>query len=317
MTLALYRYRLPLTHPLLLGGRRLDERQGLLVHVAGQWGEIAPLPGFSRENLSDAEGESLTCLAALRRGEKIAPRLPSVQFGFDCARRRWPTRAAPLPEPYPLLRGTPEEWLASVGTRRGRALRKVKLKVARHPMADELASIQHICEHHPSLELVLDANCRWSRTQALAFCTQLEPGRIDYLEDPCADFADIAAVAEATGIAVALDELLTRRAPWHPIAQLKALVLKPTLLGSLAHSEALVTKARTLGLEVVASSSFESDLGLGLLARLAAEWAPGQAPGLDTRHWLASSLLDERHQPRPDFLTRLFYDECYRDDRHD
>ncbi|WP_438894529.1 hypothetical protein, partial [Bacillus cereus group sp. BC309] len=85
----------------------------LLVTINGQWGEIAPLPGFSTETLADATAESLACLAAIERGETATPMFPSVKFGFDCARHRWPAfLPAPLP-PYPLLQGTPQALMSA------------------------------------------------------------------------------------------------------------------------------------------------------------------------------------------------------------
>ncbi|MNM48806.1 o-succinylbenzoate synthase [compost metagenome] len=84
-------------------------------------------------------------------------------------------------------------------------------------------------------------------------------------------------------------------------------MLKPTLLGSLANSEALVARARELKLKVIVSSCFESGIGLGQLARLAGEWAPDQAPGLDTRRWLARDLLDKQGQPDPSLMEPLFH----------
>lgn len=314
MRRALYRYRLPLARPLMTGGARSGKREalvreGLLLEIGGQWGEIAPLPGFSRESLARAEAESLACLEALERGHAIAPRLPSVRFGFDCARRRWPPVGATLPAPSPLLQAPPRELLAGLDDLarawEAAAVRKAKLKVARHAPEDELALIRRLTERLPALMLVLDANGGWSRERALAFCSRLPAERIDYLEDPCADFADSAAVAAATGVRIAVDEPLARGLPWHPVPQLAALVIKPTLVGSLARCEALVREARRLGLRAVVSSSFESDLGLGLLARLAAEWAPGEPPGLDTRGWLATGLLAPDGRPARDTLTCL------------
>lgn len=306
MTLALYRYQLPFTQPLTFHGKVEVAREGLLVRINDGWGEIAPLPGFSQESLQQAEQEALAALAALAAGDTPNPVLPSVQFGLDCARRKWPEQSNPLPAPYPLIQGSPQEllknwkeWLHSTPS-------KAKLKVARYPMRDELALIRLLCDRVPSLKLVLDANQGWTREEAWTFCGHLDPNRIEYLEDPCADFADIAFVANRTGMPVALDELLAQDKPWEPIPQLKALVLKPTLLGSLANIEALVNRARELRLKVIISSCFESSLGLNQLSRLAGEWAPEQAPGLDTRRWMAGDLLDSDGKPDVSQLTQLF-----------
>ncbi|MCS3461358.1 o-succinylbenzoate synthase [Aeromonas sp. BIGb0445] len=306
MRYALYRYQLPFTQPLSFHGRVESVRQGLLLRTPLGWGEIAPLPGFSQESLAEAETEARACLEQLARGETPAPRLPSVQFGFDCARRHWPAQDKPLPEPYPLIQGAPQDLLKHWKEWLHQTPAKAKLKVARYPMRDELALIRLLLDRRPTLNLVLDANQGWTREEAWAFCGHLDPNRIEYLEDPCASFEDIAFVASRTGMPIALDELLVQGKPWQPIPQLKALVLKPMLLGALANSEALVARARELRLKVIVSSCFESGVGLGQLARLAAEWAPDQAPGLDTRRWLASDLLGADGEPDPACLETLY-----------
>ncbi|OJA05753.1 o-succinylbenzoate synthase [Halomonas sp. QHL1] len=292
MQLALYGYSLPLRQPLTFKGERLASREGLLVCINGQWGEIAPLPDFSTETLAEAEAESLACLVALSRGEKVSPKLPSVQFGFDCAQRPWPNHLpAPLP-PYPLLQGAPRKLIETLSTADWQASSpsRLKLKVARYAIAEELALIEQLAAKLPFTKLVLDANGGWTREEALRFCERLNLNQIDYLEEPCATFADTIAVAEATGVAIALDETLSRREEWYCHPQLKALVIKPTLIGSLSACEALVQRARAGNLCVVISSSFESDLGLGLLSRLASEWAPNEPPGLGTGHWLTERV---------------------------
>jgi len=292
MQLALYRYSLPFRQPLMFKGERLANREGLLVSINGQWGEIAPLPGFSTETLVEAEAESLACLVALSRGEKVSPTLPSVQFGFGCAQRVWPLNLpAPLP-PYPLLQGEPAALIQSLSTSHWQASppSRLKLKVARYAMEEELALIEKLAARLPTTKLILDANSGWALTEAQRFCERLPLAQIDYLEEPCAAFADTIAVAEATGVAIALDETLSRREEWNYHPQLKALVIKPTLIGSLSDCEVLVQRARAINLRVVVSSSFESDLGLGLLARLASEWAPHEPPGLDTGLWLTERV---------------------------
>ena len=307
MTLALYRYQLPFTQPLTFHGKVEVAREGLLVRINDGWGEIAPLPGFSKESLQQAEEEALACLAAIGAGKACMPVLPSVQFGFDCALRKWPAQPTQLPVPYPLIQGSPLELLKNWKVWLHHTPSKAKLKVARHPMRDELALIRMLCDRIPTLKLILDANQGWTREEAWTFCSHLDLNRIEYLEDPCADFADIAFVANRTGIPVALDELLAQGKPWEPIPQLRALVLKPTLLGSLTNCEALVAQAHKLRLKVIVSSCFESGLGLNQLFRLASEWAPEQAPGLDTRRWMAGDLLGEDGKPDLSRLEQLYY----------
>jgi O-succinylbenzoate synthase len=310
MQLALYRYSLPFRKPLMFKGERLASREGLLVTINGQWGEIAPLPGFSAETLAEAEAESLACLAAIQRGEKATSTLPSVQFGFDCAQRLWPVNLPASLSPYPLLQGAPAELITTLDTivaGWGALLpTRLKLKVARYAMEEELALIKQLAAQLPATKLILDANGGWTRAEALRFCELLPLQQIDYLEEPCAAFADSISVVEATGVSIALDETLSRREEWYGHPQIKTLVIKPTLIGSLSACEALVQRARADNLRVVISSSFESDLGLGQLARLASEWAPNEPPGLDTDHWLTERVTTAGGEVITDSLKCLY-----------
>ncbi len=79
----------------------------------------------------------------------------------------------------------------------------------------------------------------------------------------------------------------------------RAVVIKPTLTGSLEKVREQVQAAHALGLTAVISSSIESSLGLTQLARIAAWLTPDTIPGLDTldlmqaqqvRRWPGSTL---------------------------
>ncbi len=178
--------------------------------------------------------------------------------------------------------------------------------MARYAIKEELALINQLATRLPTTQLILDANGGWTREEAERFCTCLPLDHIDYLEEPCAVFADSIAVAEATGVSIALDETLSRQDAWHYHPQLKALVIKPTLIGSLSACEALIKRAQAENLRVVISSSFESDLGLGQLARLASEWAPTEPPGLDTGHWLTERVTTAAGEVMTENMHCLF-----------
>jgi O-succinylbenzoate synthase len=296
MEIALYRYSLPLTQPLTFHEKTIQNREGLLVRWADTWSEIAPLPGFSKETLAEAEAETLAYLQAASAGKTLPNvQLPSVQFGLDCVHRTWPElKHTPLP-PYLLLRGAPDniiwswkEWLYDYPN-------KVKLKVARYPMHDELAMIREMSRLAPNTRFILDANQGWSREEAWTFLSYLDNSRIEYVEDPCHTVTDIRAVASHTGIGVAFDEILQTTPDWDVFPQLKALILKPTLIGSLKKCQDWVRTAKANSIKVVVSSCHESQLGNRLLAQLAAEWAPEQAPGLDTLRYFESSVLTNQH----------------------
>ncbi|STW49434.1 O-succinylbenzoate-CoA synthase [Klebsiella pneumoniae] len=87
------------------------------------------------------------------------------------------------------------------------------------------------------------------------------------------------AFSRETGIAIAWDESL-READFRFVAEpgVRAVVIKPTLTGSLQKVQQQVAAAHELGLSVVISSSIESSLGLTQLARVAAWLTPADHP---------------------------------------
>ena len=72
---------------------------------------------------------------------------------------------------------------------------------------------------------------------------------------------------------------------------MRAVVIKPTLTGSLHRVQQQVAAAHALGLSAVISSSIESSLGLTQLARVAAWLTPQTIPGLDTLALMSAQLV--------------------------
>ncbi|VEI45101.1 O-succinylbenzoate synthase [Actinobacillus equuli] len=70
-----------------------------------------------------------------------------------------------------------------------------------------------------------------------------------------------------------------------------AIVIKPTLVGSLQKCIRLIEQAHQQGLIAVISSSIESSLGLTQLARFAQQYTPQTTPGLDTLDLMQYQLL--------------------------
>lgn len=71
---ALYRYSLPMEAGVVLRNQRLKTRDGWVVQLRqGEcegWGEIAPLPEFSRETLEQAEQAALAWLQGVVGGQR-------------------------------------------------------------------------------------------------------------------------------------------------------------------------------------------------------------------------------------------------------
>lgn len=327
----LLRYSLPFVETLHVANRDLVARSGLVVRVTGEGGavgcgEIAPLPGYSLETFDDAVGQA-TALAESLEGQEIpqdtaaldgafeglfASRAAagSVRFGFELAvlnllaatqglslRRLLNPEAPDKVEVAGLLNGNLGEIRKKAENLKRDGYGAVKLKVGRYPLADDVHTTQWLSDFlGPEIRLRLDTNRAWAFGQAVQFVRDCFECHFDYIEEPLDEPARLKEYTATAPVSVALDESLRgvdpeRLAPW---TGLKALILKPTVLG-LERAARFARRARSLGLVPVFSSCFESGFGLIALAELAAALAPENAyPGFDTYEWLAGDILEER-----------------------
>ncbi|WII83545.1 o-succinylbenzoate synthase [Klebsiella pasteurii] len=302
-----YRWQLPMDAGVVLRERRLKTRDGLLLHLRdGEregWGEISPLPGFSLETLDEAQTVLLAWASAWRDGEGGAlPTLPSAAFGASCALAEL---CGELPQTAdyraaPLCSGDPDELFSRLSLMPGEKVAKVK--VGLYEAVRDGMVVNLLLEAIPDLTLRLDANRAWTPLKAQQFAKYVNPhyrSRIAFLEEPCKNRDDSRAFAKETGIAIAWDESL-READFSFAAEpgLRAVVIKPTLTGSLQKVRQQVAQAHALGLTAVISSSIESSLGLTQLARIAAWLTPNTIPGLDTLSLMRAQLV--RRWPESD-----------------
>ncbi|EXI62967.1 hypothetical protein MHD_02160 [Mannheimia granulomatis] len=296
----LYRYRLPIQTGVVLRKQTLTERKGLLVKLQQDeqigWGEIAPLPTFSEESLEQAENQAKVWLKAWQVGQETAldTLFPSVAFGLSCAlvelsgelSERGSYQSAVL------CYGDLQKMYQAFGSQQAKSLGK--LKIGNNPEAEgEQANL--LLSTFPNLQLRLDANRLWSLQQAVKFAEKIANAnkpRIQFIEEPCQSPELSRQFAEQTGIAIAWDE--TVREPNFLVKKeknLTAIVLKPTLIGSIEKCKMLIEQAHQLGIAAVISSSLESSLGLTHLARLAFQYTPNSTPGLDTLNLMQVQLL--------------------------
>ena len=170
-----------------------------------------------------------------------------------------------------------------------------KIKVGLYEAVRDGMVANLLLEAIPDLHLRLDANRAWTPLKAQQFAKYVNPAyrsRIAFLEEPCKTRDDSRAFARETGIAIAWDESL-REDDFEFIAEpgVSAVVIKPTLTGSLAKVREQVAAAHASGLTAVISSSIESSLGLTQLARIAAWLTPNTIPGLDTLNLMQAQLI--------------------------
>lgn len=231
MVKRLYQYHLPERN-----------REGLILQMEDAWGEIAPLPGFSRETLTEAKQEILD---VLRDNKK--PKLPSVLFGLS---------AQPL---------TPVKVRLSALHHPKPGCTTLKLKLG-HLSA--IQAVDLVKQYVGKYRLRLDCNRKWSLSEALLFASHFRPTDFEYFEEPVETYSDLVRFSHQTQFPIAVDESL-REHSCLDIPTLAAAVIKPTLWGGIP----------PLPFPSILSSSYESSLGILQIARLG---NPETPQGLDT-----------------------------------
>jgi len=290
---------------------RLDADNGM----AG-FGEAAPLPGFSRETVEEVANafeavlehlveseipgrlEDIAALAA----EFMPEDIPSGRFALETALcdlaaqlagkplARWLSAKAPLVVPVNAMVALPvTDWGAVVKKVRDMdGIRTLKLKIS----GDMDVDIRQVGEARqwfgPEMNLRLDANRSWSMDQAINFLDRTRGVRFEYIEEPLTDFSIEAfrAIKNVSGAPIALDETLSDHIR-PKVAMEKRLcdviILKPTLLGGIGATAALVGLGREFDIAPVITSTFETEIASAALLHMAAAWCELPA-GLDTIH---------------------------------
>lgn len=286
-------------------------------------GEAAPLPGVSRETLDEARAELVSLASA--PVDDAAPACPSVRFAWDCARLdllgqrsgrpAWSHLTGSVPatlECNALLTCRPERWRDEIESLLARGVRTVKLKVGFVGLGidahvDALRSLDAALPE--DVRLRLDANGAFDAAEAERLRSALPGPRFEYLEDPVESPALHTLLA--AGLRWAADQLfldepaaVSRRNAGHGLA---ALVLKPTLLGSLADLVRTVTDAHARAVDVVLTHAFEGPVAHAALVHLAfvaAGIGTPRAMGLAThdvlRQWPFEAPEHEWELRRPD-----------------
>jgi o-succinylbenzoate synthase len=303
----LFRFALPLLRTVQLGPVRLSHREGLLLRLRRRgggigWGEVAPLPGFSRETMAEA----LTELQQWRTAghpEVYVFESRATTHGVEQAleeslgqtasewRHSWVYLNA-------LVTGSEDQVVEQTETAVARGYRAVKLKVGGRAPDEDARMVRRVAAITGSVAtLRLDANRAWTLNEAKTFLDGVGDLAIEYIEEPLHDPASLFELAAIFPVPLALDETLREDpARWRDLlAVASAVVLKPMLMGGSVATLAVAAEAVGHGAKPVLSSAFESGVGMRTLVRMATK-APfaGIPSGLDTYNLLADDVLSKR-----------------------
>jgi len=266
--------------PLRTRFRGLDVRDGLLVRGEAGWAEFSPFWEYD-------DAEAGAWLRAAREAADVG----------------WPDPVrSSVPVNVTVPATDPQRAHDIVTSSAG--CRTAKVKVAQQvagggteSVETEIARLEAVRDAlGPGGRVRVDANGGWTLEEALRRLPLLDraAGGLEYVEQPCASVAELAAVRRATSVLVAADESIRRAQD--PFAVLRAeaadvVVLKVQPLGGV---RACLDLAERVGLPVVVSSALESSVGLAAGVALAA--ALPELPfacGLATSQLLVHDVVDD------------------------
>jgi O-succinylbenzoate synthase len=187
---------------------------------------------------------------------------------------------------------------------RNGGFKAVKLKVGRLTILQDIQRVRLARKILGNeIALRLDANRAWEWEDALKFAEAVQDFNIEYCEEPLLDSNKLEKLHLQTGMPLALDETLwyaptpksDTPAKHVSLSGIRALILKPSILGGWNNTKMWIEHAQKNGIHCVLSSCFESGLGLNWIAFMANELLSEKFPaGLDTSKWFEQDLIEPR-----------------------
>ena len=261
--------------PMNVRFRRVDHREGMLLHGAAGVGEFSPFWDYGIE-------ESASWLAAA---------LEAADAGFP------PPLRDTVPVNCTVPAVSPERAVAIVTAPHGCTTAKVKVAEPGQSLADDIARVAAVrAAMGAAAHVRVDANGGWSVDQAVHAIGVLSEFDLEYVEQPTDTVAGLAAVRRRVSVPIAADESIRRAADPLRVARLGAADIAVLKVQPLGGVRSCLRLAEQIDLPVVVSSALESSVGIAAGVALAAAlpelpYACGLATTSMFRRDLSSSPL--------------------------
>jgi o-succinylbenzoate synthase len=316
-------YSLRLRVPHVTAAGRFDSRHGYLLRIqtdqgAIGWGDAAPLAGYTPD-LPGPVHDRLQALAANARGmtmvdvlatvDVLSVKFPTVVAAVesavavaaaDAAGQSLSTHLTPGIVPHSrvavhaLVTNPAADDVAAAGRAAAAAgYRACKLKVGGRPPPDDIDRVRALRNAvGPEVALRLDANGGWNREEALTVIDGVAALGIEYIEDPVADWDELAFLRGRVGVPLAVDQLFQAPEDVPAAGEVAAVaIVKPSVAGGPGRALKLAGAADDAGLQVVFGSLLESAVGVTTAIHVAAAWAhPEAVAGLGTARMFTTDV---------------------------
>ena len=239
-------YAIPLHHRF----RGITVREGMLLRGEAGWGEWSPF----------LEYEPVVAEPWLRCAE-------------EAAAGDWPD---PVRDSVPVNVTVPAvgpEVAHRIVRQGGCTTAKVKVAEPGQSLAEDQARVEAVRDAlGPSGRVRVDANGAWSvddAVEAIRLLNKAASG-LEYVEQPCAAVAELAAVRRAVDVPIAADESIRRVEDPHRVRDEEAADIAVLKVQPLGGVRACLRIAEEIGMPVVVSSALETSVGIAAGVALAA-----------------------------------------------
>ena len=250
-------------------------------------GECAPLPGLSSDSLEQME----TKLQHISEtGAQIPENFPSIRFGIEMAEKDLQMGGKRILFPSNFTNGSTGipinglVWMGDFEFMQKQVKEKisagftcVKFKIGAIDFEKELDLIRQVRKEFSArdIEIRVDANGAFKPEEALEKLKRLSDYDLHSIEQPIRQnqWEQMAMLCEKTPLPIALDEELIgiqnidQKAKLLSEIKPQYIILKPSLLGGFAASEAWIKLAENSNIGWWVTSALESNIGLNAIAQ--------------------------------------------------
>ncbi|MEZ5147098.1 MAG: o-succinylbenzoate synthase [Bacteroidales bacterium] len=250
-------------------------------------GECAPLPGLSSDSLEQME----TKLQHISEtGAQIPENFPSIRFGIEMAEKDLQMGGKRILFPSNFTNGSTGipinglVWMGDFEFMQKQVKEKisagftcVKFKIGAIDFEKELDLIRQVRKEFSArdIEIRVDANGAFKPEEALEKLKRLSDYNLHSIEQPIRQnqWEQMAMLCEKTPLPIALDEELIgiqnidQKAKLLSEIKPQYIILKPSLLGGFAASEAWIKLAENSNIGWWVTSALESNIGLNAIAQ--------------------------------------------------
>ena len=279
---SVWSYRVRLQKPLAVLGHHTTHRKGWIVGrrdpLSNHWnyGEIAPLPSFHGLSMDTVYADIIDVFKDDRPPETAL--VQTVLDVWNCPKSSGSLKINTLLDSVEDI---------------GKSTPIIKLKLGRQTLSEDMKRFERLQKIHPHIIWRLDCNRQWTLEDLHKFWTICDPSRIEYIEDPLRDPAQM---IHTSNIPLALDESLSEYTELLDLDSVVAAIIKPTLH---KNWQDLLDRYSVRG---VISSTFEGSLGIWGLAQLAMHHLNDETHGLGTLNWFAEECVQPTLTEHKDLL---------------